>query len=171
MIHKTETRAVSPGNVATLSVRFAPIHPIEERRTTMRNTSHLGNIATAAVLAALLRKGYAVLTPFGDAERYDLVIDMGVAFEPVQCKHVRLRKGVLRIPCHSVDSRHASGHCVRRAYDCRIVYYGVYCPDNGRCYLVPATEMRGRHTLSLRVEPSRGRGGPRTHGAAEFELK
>jgi hypothetical protein len=136
----------------------------------MRNTSHLGDIAKAAVLAALLRRGYAILTPFGDSVRYDLVIDTGFEFQAVQCKHVRLRKGVLHVPCHSVDSRHKSGKTVLRAYDSRIIFYGLYCPDTGRCYLLPASEMRGRHYINLRVEKSHGRCGPQRHWAEAFAL-
>jgi hypothetical protein len=39
-----------------------------------------GNRTTLAVMLALQDAGYAVLTPFGENTRYDLVIDDGQTF-------------------------------------------------------------------------------------------
>ena len=41
----------------------------------MRDTSKVGNISTAQVLAALIRMGKFVLLPFGEGRRYDLAIE------------------------------------------------------------------------------------------------
>jgi len=38
------------------------------------------------VLAALVRRGFHVLIPFGEGQPYDLVIDLEPAFMRVQCK-------------------------------------------------------------------------------------
>ena len=59
----------------------------------------------------------------------------------VQCKTGRLRKGaVVFYPC-SVDSRSEPGRCLRRAYAGDVDLFGVYCPDNRKCYL---SARRGR---------------------------
>jgi hypothetical protein len=38
------------------------------------------------LMAALARRGYAVLTPFGDNERYDFAIELADRFFRVQAK-------------------------------------------------------------------------------------
>ena len=44
--------------------------------------------------AALIEAGYAVSKPFGENQRYDLVIDDGETLARVQVKTGRLRNGV-----------------------------------------------------------------------------
>ncbi len=50
------------------------------------NTKQIGEITEACILAILLKAGYVVLTPFGDNQRYDLVIERDGVFQRVQCK-------------------------------------------------------------------------------------
>ncbi len=54
-----------------------------------------GDRTTLAVMLALRECGYAVLVPFGENTRYDLVIDDGQDLARVQCKTGRLRKGAV----------------------------------------------------------------------------
>ena len=44
---------------------------------------------------ALRLEGYAILVPFGENTRYDLVIDDGRQMRRVQCKTGRLRDGAV----------------------------------------------------------------------------
>ena len=55
----------------------------------MKDTKQIGDVSTAMVMAALLRKRQNILIPFGDRQRYDLVIESGGSFMTVQCKTVR----------------------------------------------------------------------------------
>jgi hypothetical protein len=50
------------------------------------NTKQLGDETEAHVLTALIGAGYTVSVPFGDNERYDLVLDTGERFLKAQCK-------------------------------------------------------------------------------------
>jgi len=46
-------------------------------------------------MLALREAGFAVLVPFGENTRYDLVIDDGERLARVQCKTGRLRSGAI----------------------------------------------------------------------------
>jgi hypothetical protein len=55
----------------------------------------IGDRTTLAIMLALREHGFAVLVPFGENTRYDLVIDDGAKMANVQCKTGRLRKGAV----------------------------------------------------------------------------
>jgi hypothetical protein len=59
----------------------------------VRHPKDVGDRSTLAIMAALQACGYAVLMPFGENTRYDLVIDSGARLSRVQCKTGRLRNG------------------------------------------------------------------------------
>jgi len=46
----------------------------------MANTKAIGEISEAIVLAEFLKMGFPVLLPFGDNQRYDMVIEAGGRF-------------------------------------------------------------------------------------------
>ena len=121
----------------------------------MRNTSQIGEISRTQIIAALVLQGKTVLLPVGDHQRYDLVVEEDGRFLRVQCKTGRLSRGAITFnPC-TIDSRSKQGGCIRKAYGAEeIDLFGVYCPDNHRCYLVPVTEV-ARTVCSLRIEPPR----------------
>lgn len=97
-------------------------------------------------MAALLRAGKNVLTPFG-VQRYDLVFEDESGFHTVQCKTGRGKSGAL---IFETCGRHSRTH-QRTSYRGEIDYFGVYFPDNGCCYLVPV-EAVGRTDGYLRLE-------------------
>lgn len=62
----------------------------------------IGERSESQVVAAFLRRGRVVLRPFGDNERYDLVLDDDGVFTRVQCKTGRLKDGVIEFDTCSV---------------------------------------------------------------------
>jgi len=100
----------------------------------VRNTKEIGDTAVAGVLAKLLKKGYAILLPFGDSQRYDLVLDKNGQFFRVQCKSGRVRNGCIRF--NSSSTQWYKGHR-RKNYKGQVDYFGVYCPDLDKTYLIP----------------------------------
>ena len=101
-----------------------------------------------------------MLLPVGDHLRYDLAIDDHGTILRVQCKTGRLKNGVVRFDTCSIDSRSQKGRCVRRNYRGEIELFGVYCPDNDKCYLVPVEKV-GPNECRLRIDPPRN--GQKTH--------
>jgi PD-(D/E)XK endonuclease len=130
----------------------------------------IGDRTTLAVMLGLQGAGYAVLVPFGENTRYDLVIDDGNALARVQCKTGRLRGGAVRFATCSTYGHHANPAVVRRTYFGQIDYFAVHCPETGGIYLVPIQDVQVRKQAALRVEPTRNSQAKRIRRAANYEI-
>lgn len=113
------------------------------------NPKTVGERSEAVILAKLILRGEVVLLPFGDNQRYDMVLDRGGVFVRIQCKTGRIRNGTLIFPCRSVAGGLKKN---RRDYRGQIEFFAVYCPDNENVYLVPVSEMPTSNG-HLRVAP------------------
>jgi hypothetical protein len=138
--------------------------------TTMRNTSGVGEVSRWQIIAALTRRGRQLLLPVGDHHRYDLAIDDEGTLLRIQCKTGRLRNGVVQFATCSVDSRSKQGGCVRRGYQGEVEFFGVYCPHNDKCYLVPVAKAP-RFQCNLRIDPPRNGQKTRLIWAENYEIK
>jgi hypothetical protein len=139
----------------------------------MRDTSLTGEVCRTQIIAALTLLGRTVLTPMGDFQRYDLGIDLRTPdgrFLRVQCKSGRLRKGAVVFYPTSVDSRSKPGTCIRKGYAGEVDYFGVYCPELNKCYLVPIGHTTSNE-CSLRVEPPKNGQKTRIRWAANYEIR
>ncbi len=134
----------------------------------MRDTSGIGEISTVQIIAALVKTGKTIWTPFGDtARRVDLLMEDDTGIHRVQCKTGRIRRGCVLFKVCSVH-RKPNGGFSHRGYSGQVDYFGIYCPDNEKCYLVPVKET-GTANCSLRLEA------PKTHKtdvrwAHDFEI-
>jgi hypothetical protein len=113
----------------------------------MKDTTKVGNLTLAKLLVALTERGKIVLTPFGEGGRYDLMIDEGEKVLRVQCKTGKLMKDCI------VFNNYSQSAAGTKKYGTSIDAYGVYCPQNGKIYLVPASECLGYKTRLL-IEPT-----------------
>lgn len=116
----------------------------------MASPKIIGEISEAQVLARMLRAGEVVLLPFGDCQRYDMVMDRDVGFIRVQVKTGRLKQGTVRFQTSSSGS--TTDHRTRVSYVGAIDCFAVYCPENDQVYLVPIEECPG-NDMWLRIEP------------------
>lgn len=117
----------------------------------------VGERSEGMVLAALLRAGEQVLVPFGDNQRYDLVVDRGDHMLRLQVKTGRLvtrgsRSGTIAFPTCSSQAHRRNGVGGRRDYAGQADYFGVYCPETDGVYFVPVSAC-GRREAVLRVTP------------------
>lgn len=131
------------------------------------NSKSKGEISEGVILGVLLRKGFTVLLPFGNNQRYDLVYDAGRGFVKCQCKTGRLRNG--RVEFNSCSINGFTGK--RRTYRGEIDLFLVFCPDTDRVYSVPVRDC-GVSVTALRVDPSPTgrRGGQPRRWAKDYEL-
>src|SRR5277367_3948741 len=118
------------------------------------NTKAIGDATVAMVLARLALKGKTVLTPYGDKDRFDLVLYEDEKFSRIQCKTGRLKNGNVKFSTRSVYS-YGKGKSVIRQYEGQIEFYGVYCPEINSVYLVPVSEAKTRSTRSLPLEKAK----------------
>ena len=114
------------------------------------NPKAVGEISEGVVLGALLKQGKTVLMPFGNNQRYDLVIDEDGTFVRAQVKTGRLRNGVICFNTSSVNGFTGK----RTVYDGQADVFLVYCPETDGVYNIPVSEC-GVSVTSLRVEPGK----------------
>jgi hypothetical protein len=104
--------------------------------------------------------------PFGDNQRYDLVVDEEGVFKRIQCKTGRLKDGAISFNTCS-SSYHRNGQ--KHSYHGQIDYFGVYCPESRKCYLVPVEDV-GTRQAKLRVEPAANSQEKNIHWAEDYEM-
>lgn len=121
-------------------------------------------------MLGLKAAGYALLVPFGENTRYDLVIDDGSTLARVQCKTGRLRAGAITFAVTSCYGHHRHPMTARRTYEGQVDYFAVYCPETAGVYLVPIEDVPTRTSARLRVEPSRNGQQKRIRHAAGYEI-
>jgi PD-(D/E)XK nuclease superfamily protein len=129
-----------------------------------------GDRTTLAVMLALRARKYAVLVPFGENTRYDLVIDDGHRLSRVQCKTGRLRAGAVLFSVCSCYGHHLRPGQARRDYHGQVEYFGVHCPETEMVYLVPIADLNVRTTAALRVDPPRNAQRSKVRDAADYEI-
>jgi PD-(D/E)XK endonuclease len=135
-----------------------------------RLTSHpvdVGLRTEGAIISELVRRGYALLVPFGVNQRYDLVLDCDGRLLKAQCKTGRLRNGVVQFSAQSVQSN--TRRTKIRGYAGEVDLFVVYCPDNQRVYAIPASDVPNC-AMHLRIDPPRNRQSKRVRWAKEYEL-
>jgi hypothetical protein len=124
-----------------------------------------GNAAEAAVLNALVRRGFDVFVPFGSGHPFDLAVYVPDAgFLRVQCKRAWALGGCVVFNAYSTD--HGRGP---RGYAGLADLFGIYFPPSEEIFLTPidavaATEGR------LRLQPPRNNQRKRIRMAADFEI-
>jgi PD-(D/E)XK endonuclease len=127
----------------------------------------VGQRSEGAILAALLRRGFHVLLPFGVNQRYDLVIELNGKFIRAQCKTGRLRNGSIVFPTKSTRSNNR--RCVSRGYDGEVDVFLVYCNATEGVYVVPV-ERASTGYMHLRIHPAVNGQDRRINWARDFEL-
>jgi hypothetical protein len=133
-------------------------------------TSQKGAAAEAEIAAAAIRLDLVVLRPLGDGGRYDLAIDTRPRLLRVQCKWASRHGEVIMAYC--VTSRHTPGGYRRTTYSSdEIDAIAIYSPDTDKCYLIPAREVDGCTTISLRLGPTRNNQVVKVRRAKDYELE
>lgn len=121
------------------------------------------------MLAALTRHGFLISIPFGENRRYDLLADDGRRICKIQVKTGRLKNGVIAYACSSSHQHRRSGPTSTRSYFGEIDFLAVYCPQNGKVYLVPESELVATQA-HLRILPTANRQAKGIRWGSRFEL-
>jgi PD-(D/E)XK endonuclease len=136
----------------------------------MEHPKDIGERSQLAVMIALDHVGYAVFAPLGENTRADLVIDEGERLARVQCKTGRLRDGAIRFKSCSSYAHHPNPKILKRDYAGEVDYFGIYCPETQRVYLIPIEDVPTHWECRLRVDPPRNRQRSRVRFAARYEI-
>jgi PD-(D/E)XK endonuclease len=124
-----------------------------------------GERSEGIVLAELLQRGYSVALPFGNNQRYDMIVDDGKKLVKAQVKTGRVRKGVIQFNPFSVAGGKAK---YRRGYQGQIDVFLVYVPEIKKLYRVPIKKMCS--SGYLRLEPPKNKQVKKIRWAKSFEF-
>jgi hypothetical protein len=130
------------------------------------NSKDRGDETEACVLQELIARGYSVSVPFGDNDKYDLVLDGGGELYRIQCKTAWSNKPeTIRFNTHSQTTREGSYH--EETYEEEIDAFIVRYPAEGTLYWVDideATEQKMELRFSADIDH------PRINWAESYEL-
>jgi hypothetical protein len=134
--------------------------------------NRIGSIMQAKVATGLIEAGKVVLFPWVQVARYDLVIEDGGEFSRVQCKTGQLVGGAVYFRPQSLTAarRETGWDRLPSGYQGQIDYFGVYCPDNDKVYLIPIGDAATRGTCFLRIDPPKNNQRKRIRWAADYEV-
>lgn len=113
------------------------------------NSKQIGNITEVEVMLAFIKQGFNVLSPYGDCERYDFVVEINNKFYKIQVKTSRLEDG--KISFNTASTHYLNGKCIHDVYTKKEIDYFATSYEN-QVYLIPVEECGGR-LKSLRFEP------------------
>jgi hypothetical protein len=128
------------------------------------NPTTKGDRSCGAVIADLIKAGVSICLPFGDGKRYDAVIDSNKQFYKVQCKTGTFKDGVITFKPRSID-----GDGKSHDYRGQVEYFGVWCPENNKSYLIPISEV-GVSQCSLRIHEPKNKTEARIRYADSYEI-
>lgn len=116
----------------------------------MGNSKTVGDASEARALARFVELGWAVMIPWGDNLRYDMVIDRGRGFERVQVKTARVKNGALTFRSCSQSVKASR----KIKYNGQADLFAVCCPADPKIYLISVDETN--HTeVFLRFEQTK----------------
>lgn len=114
------------------------------------NSKRKGNITELECMLAFIKLGYNVLTPYGDCERYDFVVNKDNKFYKIQCKTSSSDNNgaTFSFDCRSIYRK--NGKFISNFYTKEEIDYFA-TSFNGKVYLVPVEECG--YEKALRLEP------------------
>lgn len=112
------------------------------------STKLKGNKAESIIMSEFIRREIPVLIPFGDNEKYDLVVEIDGKFKSVQVKYGAYKNG-----CVIADVRHRIGNkrINYETYANKVDYIAIWCEYNNVSYLIPILEADKTY-ITLRIE-------------------
>ncbi len=138
------------------------------------NHKEMGERSEAIIIGRLVYSGYTVLKPYGENQRYDLVIeDADRQFWRVQCKTAWLSKDQ-KIRVFNACSNHYAyasqkDTMTRKHYRGDVEYFAVYSPDTDKVYLIPIDHVGTSHA-SLRLIAAKNGNQHGIRMAQDYEL-
>lgn len=112
------------------------------------NSKYKGNVTELAGMLAFMEQGYNVLTPYGDCERYDFVVDNNGTFIRIQCKTASTKDEGASFKFCGRSTSSKNGQVAHYSYSKDdIDYFLTYF--NKQCYLIPVEECGSDKSLRL----------------------
>lgn len=113
------------------------------------NTKQVGNISELTVLTEFVKLGFSVSIPFGDKDRYDMIVDIHGRLYKIQVKTGNYKDGKI---IFNSSSSHEHRHKPLQDYKGQIDYFAVYCSQLNEIYLIHIDEATNTKSY-LRTTP------------------
>ena len=132
------------------------------------NSKYKGNITELQSMLAFMKLGYNVLTPYGDCERYDFVVDVNGKFIKVQSKTASTEDdgASFHFSCRSCNRK--DGKIVHYSYTKDEIDYFV-TTFKDKTYLIPVEECGA--DKRLRILPAKNGQVRGVTWAKDYELE
>lgn len=131
------------------------------------NPKAIGELSEAKILTRVVERGFAPSIPFGNNQRYDLILDDGKTLTRAQCKTGWVENGAVVFQTASKNG--FTGE--RTTYVGQIDIFLVYSPDTKKVYCVPVGDARAGGEMRLRFEPANAKAPKsRLNWAAKYEF-
>jgi prevent-host-death family protein len=122
----------------------------------VQTSNDKGAVAELKIAAAAIDLGVVAFWPVSQHARADLALDIGGCLWRVQCKWGRLSIDRDVVVVSLAGSRLTPSGYLRSPYTAdEIDFFGVYCGELDRSFLVPVARAAGMHQLHLRLVPPR----------------
>ena len=120
------------------------------------NSKHIGEIGQLSVILDLKRRGYAVSIPYGDNDKYDLLVDVGHQILRVQVKAREPKQGCIRV---ELSSTSYTGNKIYKAFYSPedVDVFAIFNTQDEEIYYLNAQYvLKGDlKTFTLRIEKTR----------------
>lgn len=132
----------------------------------MDYTKSVGNVTELQCLSKFISMGFDCAIPYGDASKYDFVVDLNGEFIRVQCKTAReVEDGVFLMTCYTQTTN--TKETVKHRYTHEdIDYFATYY--KGKVYVWSLDESSSTKTLRL-FPPNNG--SKEWNNAADYEIE
>lgn len=117
------------------------------------NTKQIGNLVELQCATALYELGCSVSIPFGNSNKYDLIIDWKDKLYKVQCKHSQEvlddneNVSAITFSCQWQSHNMTGGYSKQKYLPNEIDYFATFY--NGKCYLVPQSQCSTQKMLRI----------------------
>ena len=128
----------------------------------MENTKKLGNLTELQCMTYLYGLGYSISIPFGNADKYDLILDVNNKLYTIQIKHssehidVNGEAEYIKFNC-TWQSHNAHGYTRTKYQTNEVDFFATFY--NGQCYLVPVEECSVEKILRIKLPKNNQRKG------------
>ena len=120
----------------------------------MKNSKEVGNLTELQCITALYELGCDVSIPFGNSQKYDVVIDYNNKLYRVQIKHANEHWENDELAYFSFKTRwqghNTSGYTMTAYTENDIEFFATYC--QGQLFLIPVNECSGT-VKNIRFKP------------------
>jgi len=114
------------------------------------NTKEIGNLTELQCITGLYKIGCDVSIPFGNSQKYDLIIDYKNTLYKIQVKHANDHNGEYFTFKTRWQGHNMSGYTQNRYTKDDIDFFATYY--NGDVYLIPVEECSGSDK-TIRIAP------------------